>query len=244
MTLPPSCPSALPSCPSALPSSLQVHGILSYVELYLERLLPQGLLTGTSPIPPTQAPTAEGERQSGAKGGGPVPAAGEADVLTLPGAVEANLDHGGGGGGGSSSRPGSSSGGGSTKRASTPLELRRREREAARGMGAVRLQARLFGLLDALVTSRDTRVLQAVAGRSRLPSLILRVARMFRKVLLQSRLGGGLEALCGELHRQEVLLHHVPFVPHPVIIGIRLDSAPSRCYSTTSSTRSVRIRPG
>lgn len=187
-------------------------------QAYCERLLPQGLLGVQSP----KRDVAPGGQLRGEESAdSELPEADEEDRTTVPGEVN-NPETSGSSG----TRPGSRG----VKRATTPAALQGQEREAARGMGVVRLQVcanpqpslqphviffsfscqmRLFGMLDALVTTRDERVVAAVAGRSKLPSVLLRVARMFRKVLLQS---SGLETLCAELHQQEETLTSPPLM--------------------------------
>lgn len=67
-------------------------------------------------------------------------------------------------------------------RAPTPSEQRVAAATVARGMGLVRLQGRVFKLLESLVQSKDCIVRHEVACRTALPSLLLRIVRMFRKV--------------------------------------------------------------
>lgn len=126
------------------------------VESYCERLLPQGLL----------------HQGSGVAG----------DFTTVnhpfgkglfPGEVNPSPRHGTG-------NPSAEAA--DFRRAPTPSEQRAAVATVARGMGLVRLQRRLFLLLDSLVQSEDAVVRHEVARRVALPSLLLRVVRMFRKV--------------------------------------------------------------
>lgn len=109
-------------------------------------------------------------------------------------------------------------------RTPTPSEQRAAAATVARGMGLVRLQRRLFKLLESLVQSKDCIVQHEVACRTALPSLLLRIVRMFRKVpgLNLDRLSQNecvwqvvtqnilLTDLCEELHEQEVgTCHHI-----------------------------------
>jgi len=111
---------------------VEKHNILSFCESYCEGLLPQGLL---------HVKTREVSEQK----------AGEKVEESLPGEIPS---------------PGPANDPMSPKRAKfveprpvTPAELRVAEAESSRGMGAVQLQARLFGLLEAFVSDKDPQVI-------------------------------------------------------------------------------------